>query len=257
MQPPPSLHTAPSTKPVEILIHNVSHRDLVLSVCRKAHSADRSGWRRARPAFSCFSPISKAICTSLASLGQLGTADVVECPLAGAADEDEDEKAEHEQEAEQQQQQRNRLTAAGLRLPGGGSSLHYAHGRQPSAHALRERDLLIQEPLPQPPPRHSADDDAPSSAASAAAAAATAGASQQPADDVFVEDPGQLLVRAVYFPLIAVLVPKWLEISYDKSCQQRIYLISGCSAPRNPEQEMSGAPPRCRCASVGGGGANG
>ena len=40
-------------------------------------------------------------------------------------------------------------------------------------------------------------------------------------------------------PLVAVLVPRWLEISYDKSCRQRVYLISGSCTPRDPDADMS------------------
>ena len=50
------------TKPLEVLIHNVSHKDLLMTVCRAEHaSGDGELCRRAKPAFSSFAPISKAI----------------------------------------------------------------------------------------------------------------------------------------------------------------------------------------------------
>ena len=58
--------TAAAPKPVEVLIHNVSHKDLLMSVCRAEDTLanDSSGHercRRARPAFNAFNPISRAL----------------------------------------------------------------------------------------------------------------------------------------------------------------------------------------------------
>ena len=213
-------------KPVEILIHNVSHRDLVLSICRSEHSSDESCWRKARPKFSSFSPISMAT-HSLLQVDGLCTDNLLDAPLTGHQStplcvgisvpaSQVDSATGGPSEAP--------TVCAGLRVPVA-QRVQYTQGRQACAHGLRAEDLLFQAPLP--PMRDSQP---------AAAAAAGSPSSSTLGKD---SDDGLLIIRAVFFPLIAALVPKWLEVSYDKTCHQRIYLISGCSAPRDPHDEMS------------------
>ena len=208
-------------KPVEILIHNVSHKDLLMSVCRAEDTVTRDdcddrSWkercRRAKPAFSAFNPISRVLYRQL-DPQQGGTVaasagDLLECP---AVDTSGAETAEAGSPTI--------VTGFRLQLPPKGQPLQFSSSQQPTARPLTQADLVLASPLPPPatPPRPAAP----------------------AASDEEEEDRDGLAVTAVYFPLISVLVPKWLEISYDKSCRQRVYLISGSCTPRDPDADMA------------------
>ena len=204
------------TKPLEVLIHNVSHKDLLMTVCRAEHaSGDGELCRRAKPAFSAFAPISKAIYRLLdPSAGGTVAAsaeDLVESPANSPAAAAEDAAAAADASA---------TLTTGMRVPSA-QPLRISGSREPSAHGLRARDVVLQAPLPSPAPRP--------------ASSGGDGASSEDGE----EEPDSLRVQQVHFPLIAVLVPRWLEISYDKSCRQRVYLISGSCTPRDPDADMS------------------
>ena len=214
--------STPAPKPVEVLIHNVSHKDLLMSVCRADDTlpdgtvtrSDRC--RRAKPAFSAFHPVSRALHRLLEAKehGGVNVAsadDLLECPaiadhLNGSAS----------------------SIVAGLRVKQRGRSLQVSSSREPTTRPLTAHDVVLQASLP-PPANPSA---------TSAGGATTDATGKFAGSDEELEQDG-LAVVAVYFPLIAVLVPKWLDVSYDKTCRQRIYLISGSCTPRNPEMEMS------------------
>lgn len=208
-------------KPIEVLIHNVSHKDLLMSVCRAddtlpdstVTSSDRC--RRAKPAFSAFHPVSRALHRLLEAKEHgesvVSADDLLECPAT----------AEHLNGS-------TLSIVAGLRVKQHGRSLQVSSSREPTARPLTARDVVLQAALPP----HSDPSASPADGASADATGKPAGSDEE------LEQDG-LAVVAVYFPLIAVLVPKWLDVSYDKTCRQRIYLISGSCTPRNPEMEMS------------------
>ena len=47
------------------------------------------------------------------------------------------------------------------------------------------------------------------------------------------------MLSAAYFPLVAALLPKWVGMSYDASCQLVVYLISGSGTPRSASHAKS------------------
>ena len=209
--PSAAMHASdPEPKPVEVLIHNVSHADLVLSVCNaddalaEGMTASSGRFRRAKPAFSAFHPVSRALHRLLEAkdAGSIAASadDLLQCPSV--------------------EEYGSSKIVAGLRvrLPRG-RSLQFSSSHEPTARPLTTHDVVLQAPLLPP-------------AASPPTNPTLAGSDEEPERD-------GLAVVAVYFPLIAVLVPKWLEISYDKSCRQRIYLISGSCSPRNPDADMA------------------
>lgn len=207
----------PEPKPVEVLIHNVSHADLVLGVCNADDAlaegtvASTGRCRRAKPAFSAFHPVSRALHRLLEAKDAGGIAasadDLLECPSV--------------------EEYGTSKIVAGLRvkLPRG-RSLQFSSSHEPTARPLTAHDVVLQAPLlpPAGPPTTSGGDVSKNPT--------PAGSDEEP-------DRDGLAVVAVYFPLVAVLVPKWLEISYDKSCRQRIYLVSGSCTPRNPDADMA------------------
>jgi hypothetical protein len=220
MQDGSSAQTAP--KPVEVLIHNVSHKDLLMGVCRtedaltESMAASSGRYRRAKPAFSAFHPVSRALQRILEAKDGSGTAasadDLLECPSV-----------------EDNANGNTSMIVAGLRvrLPLG-RSLQFSSSREPTARPLTARDVVLQTPLPPPVSLSAASVED----TTEQAATTPVGSDEEPERD-------GLAVGAVYFPLISVLVPKWLEISYDKSCRQCVYLISGSCTPRNPDADMS------------------
>lgn len=215
--------SAPAPKPVEVLIHNVSHKDLVMSVCHAqdvlAEGMVASGVRcqRAKPAFSAFHPVSRALQRILEGNDSGGTSasvdDLLECPTV---------------EGDVDGSMSKIVAGLRVRVPRG-RPLQFSSSREPTARLLTERDVVFQTPL------------LPLRSPSAASVAETTGdqASTAAVGSDEEEEQDGLAVVAVYFPLISVLVPKWLEISYDKSCRQRVYLISGSCTPRNPDADMS------------------
>jgi hypothetical protein len=175
--------------------------------------------RRARPAFNAFNPISRALYRLLEPQDggsvAVSAEDLLECPSV-------------EQTAATGGGTPTIVT--GLRLhTQSGRALQFSSSREPTMRPLTAGDVVLQAPLAAPAP--------PASPARDEAAAATAAATPAGSDEEQERDG--LAVVAVYFPLISVLVPKWLDISYDKTCRQRVYLISGSCTPRDPDADMS------------------